>query len=115
MSCGDGDSKGGYERKIGSGPWDARVQFVTDANGRAFAYRPHQLITVRGALPALAALLGIDAVDPKLVRGLFGRPTNDQLELVAGLPNPLELARRLRAAGLRARPNHVFFAAALPA
>src|SRR6476659_1955658 len=110
MSCGSGYNKdtdsSDTRRKIGRGAWDSRVQFVTDANGGAFAYRPHQIITVRGALSALAALLGVPRVADDRVSHILGEAgSDDELVLVRALPNPLELARRLRAQGFRARPN----------
>ena len=80
----------------GTGPWDARVQFRIDASGATFAYRPHQIVMRRAGLAALAEALG-RPVPEDAVENVFA--ADDSLVLVRGVPNPLELVRRLRVAG----------------
>src|SRR4051794_33781361 len=121
-------------------PWDRRVRFARDRSGRAFAYRPDQLVTTREGLQALCALgdggwnrtpvespaererdtkrAGDAPFDDDPLQGPLARDDDrigGRLFLARGVPDPVGSARLLRARGIPAQVNHVAFAAAVGA
>ncbi len=107
---GDGDGDGGYggEPVVGDGRerprgrWTNRVGFAAWPGGTVFAYRPGEILTLRGE-DALATTRERNN-DVRVLQEL------GQFTRLGGIADVLAEVGELRRRGILAQPNHVFFA-----
>ena len=100
----DHDPKPEGPRPRGKRGWRDRV---TVAQDEGFAYVPGQVITsdIEQALAIARRLYPNAPLEPQRLELLDGR-----FARIVGVPNVSQLVRQLRSFGVRAQPNHVFFA-----